>query len=158
MSTILRCLLGVWLFSASFAAVAAEPAATPDLKTAIAAQDAALFDAYNHCDLATLGHYFDKDVEFYDDRNGLAIGSQPLLDAVKKYICGKAERVLVPGSLEVYPIPGYGAVEMGVHRFLHPTEPDNPPGEGRFVNIWRLKDGAWQITRVISYAHAAAKP
>ena len=40
-------------------------------------------------------------------------GSQNLVDAVKKNICGKVHRMLVPGSLEVHPLKTYGAVEGG---------------------------------------------
>jgi hypothetical protein len=29
-------------------------------------------------------------------------------------------RELVPGTLQVYPVKDYGAIEMGVHRFHHP--------------------------------------
>jgi hypothetical protein len=30
-------------------------------------------------------------------------------------------------------------------------------GEGKFVTLWQFKDGAWKITRAISYDHEAAK-
>jgi len=52
---------------------------------------------------------------------------------------------------------GYGAVEIGVHRFHHPGHEDTERvGEGRFIHLWQYKDGAWKITRVISYDHHAA--
>jgi hypothetical protein len=55
-----------------------------------------------------------------------------------------------------YPLRGYGAIEIGVHRFHHPKAEDTQPvGEGRFVHVWRNKDGAWKITRVLSYDHHA---
>jgi Domain of unknown function (DUF4440) len=56
--------------------------------------------------------------------------------------------------LEVYPMDGCGAVEMGVHRFHH-LGPENrePPGEAKFVHLWHNTDGAWKISRVISYDH-----
>jgi hypothetical protein len=28
---------------------------------------------------------------------------------------------------------------------------------GKFLNIWRYKDGQWQMTRVISYDHREVK-
>jgi hypothetical protein len=53
---------------------------------------------------------------------------------------------------------GYGAVEIGVHRFLHPFEQDHGVvGEAKFIHLWQLKDGKWKITRVISYDHGLAK-
>ena len=77
-----------------------------------------------------------------------------MTESVKKNICGKVYRVLVPESLEVYPLKGYGAVETGVHRFYHPgRDSTEQVGEARFVQIWQNKDGVWQITRVISYDH-----
>ena len=53
----------------------------------------------------------------------------------------------------------YGAVEMGVHRFHHPGHEDTEGvGEASFIHLWQYKDGAWKITRVISYDyHGAAK-
>lgn len=54
---------------------------------------------------------------------------------------------------------GYGAVEMGVHRFHDPGHDDTEGvGEAQFIHLWQYKDGAWKITRVINYdQHAAAK-
>src|SRR6266853_1787921 len=75
-------------------------------------------------------------------------------------ICsGDTQRVLVPGTLKIYYMKGYGAIEMGVHRFLHPkTEAENGTGEGSFVHLWRYKDGAWKVTRVLSYDHHSVGP
>ncbi len=62
------------------------------------------------------------------------------------------QRTLVPGSMEVYPLNGYGAVELGVHRFHHPGHPENV-GEAKFVTLWQNKNGVWKVTRAISYDH-----
>lgn len=118
----------------------------------ISALDTKLFDAYNHCDLDTLGAMVADDLEFYHDKTGLSVGKQVFLDAIKNNICGKVHRILVPGTLEVYPLKGYGAVEIGVHRFTHPGI-DNELGEAKFITLWQNKDGSWKITRVISYDH-----
>jgi hypothetical protein len=126
-----------------------------ELTRTITALDKQLFDAYNTCNIEKLGTLVTDDLEFYHDKTGLAVGKQPFLDAIKKNICGKVTRELVPGSLEVYPMHGYGAVEIGVHRFHHPGDSD--VGEAKFVLLWQYKDGVWKITRVISYDHGAAK-
>ena len=84
------------------------------------------------------------------------MGKQVFLNAIKNNICGKVQRKLVAGSLEVYPLKGYGAVEIGVHRFYHPGDPSNI-GEAKFVHLWQYKDGTWKVARVISYDHEAAK-
>jgi ketosteroid isomerase-like protein len=113
--------------------------------------DTQFFDAYNHCDLATLSSLLADDLEFYHDVTGFSPGRQSLVDGVKNNICGKVTRELVPGTLEVYPISNYGAVEIGVHRFRHPNSAD--VGEAKFITLWQNKDGGWKITRAISFDH-----
>ena len=126
-----------------------------ELTRAITALDKQLFDAYNTCNIEKLGTLVTDDLEFYHDKTGLMVGKQPFLDAIKNNICGKVTRELVAGSLEVYPLHGYGAVEIGVHRFHHPGDSD--VGEAKFVQLWQYKDGAWKISRVISYDHGGVK-
>jgi hypothetical protein len=127
------------------------------LFTTVVALDTKLFDAYNHCDLTTMGALVADDLEFYHDKTGLMVGKQPFLDAIKNNICGKTQRTLVAGSLEVYPLKGYGAVEIGVHRFHHPEHPEMGVGEAKFVTVWRNKDGVWAMTRAISFDHENVK-
>jgi ketosteroid isomerase-like protein len=127
-----------------------------ELDKAIASLDAALFDSYNRCDLEKFSSFFADDVEFYHDQGGVTLGKGKLTESIKKNICGgDVRRELVPGTLQVYHMNGYGAVEIGVHRFYHPKS-DTPTGEGRFINLWQYKDGAWKITRAISYDHHLA--
>ena len=110
-----------------------------ELDRAITALDAALFDSYNKCDLEKFASFFVEDVEFYHDQGGLTLGRAALTDSVKKNICGKTTRELVPGTLQVFYMNGYGAIETGVHRFHHPGHEDT------------------RITRVMSYDHHAAQ-
>jgi hypothetical protein len=128
-----------------------------ELNRAITSLDATLFDAYNKCDLVKFESFLADDVEFYHDLGGLMLGKAALTDAIKKNICGKVTRELIPGTLKVYPMKGYGALEVGVHRFHHPGHEDTEGvGEGQFIHLWQYKDGAWKITRVISYDHHPA--
>ena len=128
-----------------------------ELTRAVTALDAALFDAYNTCDLDKFASFIFDDVEFYHDQGGVTLGKAALTDAIKKNICGRVTRELVPGTLKIYPMKGYGALEVGVHRFHHPGHEDTEGvGEGQFIHLWQYKDGAWKITRVISYDHHAA--
>ena len=126
-----------------------------ELFKTIQALDTQFLDVYNHCDLATISSMIADDLEFYHDKAGLALGRQALLDGLKSNMCNKVTRELVPGTLEVYPIAKYGAVEIGVHRFHHPG-PDDDVGEAKFVQLWENKDGKWKITRVISFDHQPA--
>ena len=118
--------------------------------------DTQLFDAYNHCDLPAMAALVADDLEFYHDQSGLSAGKAPFIAAIKENICGKVQRTLVAGSLEVYPLKGYGAVEIGVHRFHHPGNPQDGAGEAKFVTVWQNKDGVWKITRAISFDHHPA--
>ncbi len=130
-----------------------------DLTKTITALDAEVFDAYNTCDLPKFASFFSDDLEFYHDEGGLSLGRQATVDAVKNNVCGKAHRELVPGTLAVYPLKGYGAVETGIHLFCSPEDAKKTgkcgdgSGVARFTHLWQNKDGAWQITRVISYDH-----
>lgn len=149
------------------AAIAAEPptgvhprpATTPeDLYRAVAAQDAALFDAYNRCDLKTFASLLDENVEFFHDQGGVTRGRDALTESVRKNICGTTTRELVADSLEVYPMNNYGALEIGTHRFHHPkAEATEPVGEAKFVHLWQYDkaNGTWKVTRVISFDHHA---
>jgi len=128
-----------------------------DLNKAITALDAALFDAYNKCDMAKFGSLVDENVEFYHDQGGITLGRAALVDSVTKNICGTTTRELVPGSLQIYYMKNIGALEMGTHRFHHPGHPEIGDGEGKFVHLWQYKDGAWKVTRVFSYDHHGVK-
>jgi hypothetical protein len=131
------------------------PVSHPLFKT-IQSLDTQLFDAYNRCDLEKFGSLLADDLEFYHDVSGLSRSRQSTVEAVKNNICGKVTRELVPGTLEVYPIANYGAVEIGIHRFHHPgQEHALPVGEAKFIHLWQNKDGAWRLTRVISFDHRA---
>jgi hypothetical protein len=129
--------------------------APAELVRTMAALDSALFTSYNRCELDTFASFWAPDVEFYHDQSGLTVGVQKLTDAVRANICGKVRRQLVPGTLEVYIMHGYGALATGVHRF-YPAGPDQleAMGEARFILLWR-RDGGWKITRSISYDHHA---
>ncbi len=134
------------------------PTTQEALYQTVAALDTKLFDAVNHCDMKTVESMWADDAEFYHDKDGLMVGRQNIVDAIKNNLCGKVNRELVPGTLEVYPLGSYGAVEIGVHRFYHPYAQDHGVvGEAKFIHIWQNKDGVWKITRVISYDHETAK-
>jgi hypothetical protein len=149
----LHLFLLVLLALSSISAVAQSVAQPNPLFTTIQSLDTKLFDAYNHCDLTTLGAMVSDDLEFYHDQTGLSVGKAPFLAAIKENICGKVQRALLPDTLEVYPLKGYGAVEIGIHRFHHPGHPEDGVGDAKFVTLWQNKDGAWKVTRVISYNH-----
>ncbi len=134
-------------------------AASPDdLTRKITALDAEVFDAYNKCDLPKFASFLAENLEFYHDQGGLTLGRQAAVEGVKNNICGRVRRDLVPGTLAVYPLKGYGAVETGIHLFCDPKRTatgkcGDGSGVARFTHLWQNNDGDWRITRVISYDH-----
>jgi ketosteroid isomerase-like protein len=129
----------------------------PQLFRQISELDTKLFEAYNRCQLEQFGRMVSDDIEFYHDKTGLSVGKPKLLDAWKQNICSKVTRELLPASLEVYPLEGYGAVEIGVHRFRHTLEGNKVAGEAKFVHLWQHTAAGWKLTRVISFDHQEAK-
>ena len=121
------------------------------LHDTIARLDSIFFDAYNNCKLNVMASLFSDSIEFYHDRGGLSTSKPGLMEALEKNICGKVTRELLPGSIEVYPIPSYGAVQMGAHRFFNNQEAEAGPSRfAKFVHTWQNKSGRWQLTPVIS--------
>ena len=153
-----KAVISIALFVLTVVHIQARSAVAPEpLVQTIKALDSQLFDAYNRCDLEKFGSLLADDLEFYHDKTGLSRGRQALVDGVKNNICSKVTRELVPGTLEVYPIANYGAVEIGVHRFHHPQDSGNV-GDAKFIHLWQNKDGVWKVTRVISFDHHPLTP
>lgn len=121
-----------------------------DLLSTIVKMDSIYFTAYNTCDMATQAELYDEDLEFYHDKGGLSTSKQDILRSIEENICGKVTRELVKGSIEVYPIHGYGAVEIGMHKFHNNQEPDAISVPSKFITIWKQKGDKWLISRVIS--------
>lgn len=147
--------------AASAAGMQATPPISADaLFDTISALDGAVFDAFNHCSspaqLQKHASYFAPDVEFYHDTGGVTWTRQEMIERTKQNVCGNFRRELVPGSLKVFPIKDFGAIEQGVHRFCQ-FKTGKCDGMADFVVVWRHQDDAWQITRVLSYGHRANK-
>lgn len=125
-----------------------------ELLSKIAQLDSALFTAYNSKNLALMKTYFTKDLEWYQDNGGL-------IDFDKVFINFQSifnreydlKRNLIKESLEVHPIEGYGAIEVGKHQFSHIENGKLEVGTFKFLMIWKNESGNWKISRVISYDH-----
>lgn len=125
----------------------------PELYQTIVKLDSIFFDAYNNCNtkFETYADFYAEDIEFYHDQGGLSNSKKDILEGTKKYICGKVSRTLVPGSIEVYPIKDYGAIEIGLHSFSNNTNPsDEPKKISRFTIFWKKTNVGWKITKVVS--------
>ncbi len=120
------------------------------LYTTILDLDKRFFDAYNTCDLETQAELISEDIEFFHDKGGLATSKSQIMESMKNNICGKVTRTLIKGSVEVYPIQGYGAVQMGEHKFFNNQEPNAKSIPSKFITIWKNDKGTWTMTRIIS--------
>ena len=120
----------------------------------VAKLDSSLFAAYNSKNLDLMKTFFTKDLEWYQDNGGL-------LDYEKVFSNFQSifnrdydlKRNLIKESLEVHPIEGYGAIEIGKHQFKHIENGKLEIGTFKFVMIWKNDNGNWRISRVISYDH-----
>jgi len=160
------------LFAALFLAAAAStafaqtagPAQSQQQFDEVAAADQALFSAFfDRCDMETLAKMVTDDFEMFHDKNGyMAKSGKDFLDAIAG-TCARqktgedyrARRELVPGTLKVYPLNNYGAVEIGVHRFfqLLPGKPEKLVEVSEFTHVWKKEESGWKLSRVLSYDH-----
>jgi ketosteroid isomerase-like protein len=144
-----------WMVSAS-GAPSPVPAAAPapdSLSHEIQMLDDSLSAAFNAHEIDALMSLFAADVEFYHDAGGLqdfnaVKAGFASLFAQKNGI--RRERV---GALEVYPVPGFGAIEIGTHRFCHQESGRTVCGTFKFVHVWRRRADGWKLARVVSYGH-----
>ena len=120
----------------------------------IAHMDSVLFNAFNNRDTATFKNLFTKDLEFYHDKGGLTGYAETIgfMRSTAKNDNG-LRRDLVAGTLEVYPIPNYGAMEIGSHTFCHLENGKQDCGTFKFVHVWKRIGNEWKISRVVSYDH-----
>ena len=116
--------------------------------------DSILFNAFNSRDIEIFKNLFTADLEFYHDKGGLtdyAYTIQSLKNTAAKN--DGLRRDLLPGSLEVYPIKDYGAIQIGTHRFCHVENGKQDCGTFKFVHVWKKIGDEWKIARVVSYDH-----
>ncbi|MBV9883936.1 MAG: nuclear transport factor 2 family protein [Sphingomonadaceae bacterium] len=147
----------------------AEPAALPEgaaLTEAVRARDAELFAlVFEGCDPDRLRAMITPDFEMYHDRDGVVARNAEAFVADYARDCAaqrapdawRSRRALVEGSLNVHPVPHYGAMEEGVHVFYERrgNGPERLAGRARFFHLWTLAPDGWRLARVFSYAHEA---
>ena len=146
----------------------AGPAATQALFDEIAAADKALFDAvFDTCDAKAVRELVADDFEFYHDKDGLnETSGAHFVDDIAKHcerieqgVDFRARRELVKGSMAVYPLNNYGAVETGRHDFyaIEAGKPDRMTESAQFLHLWKKDGDHWKLTRVVSYDHKLAQ-
>ena len=129
---------------------------SPELFQELAQMDSILFQAFNTRNLEKIKTLFTADLEFFHDKGGLSNYEQNNA-ALQSMFEGttKVRRELVAGSLEVFPVKDYGAIQTGEHRFYNTEQgqPERLGGAFKFLHIWKKENGVWKISRVVSYDH-----
>lgn len=141
-------------------------AQTAEMTAAIAKADADLFAAvFDQCDAGKVAAMTTDDFRFVHDKDGESTRADFVrnlkghCDRVKTGEDFPARRELVPGSLEVWPINKYGALEIGVHRFYARIKgkPETLTETGNFMILWKQVGGKWLMAESISYGHKLAE-
>ncbi len=152
---ILNALLLISLLTLTLSAQEKKVAPTSlELYKEIGQADSILFQAFNKQDMITFKAMFTEDLEWFQDNGGL-IPYKTVFENFGNTFRNenKLSRELVKGSLEVYPIKDYGAIQIGRHQFKHMENGKLEIGTFKFLMIWQKKDEKWRISRVISYDH-----
>lgn len=145
-------LIGSVLFFAGAISVQAQDREA--LYNAISTMDSLLFTAFNNRDIEPIKQIFSTDLEFFHDKGGLSGYDQNIQQLSANFQGGNSpQRELLRETMEVYPIPGYGAIQYAEHRFCHPENGKMECATFKFVHVWQLKDGKWKLTRVVSFDH-----
>lgn len=125
-----------------------------DLGRTVRALDDSLFAAFNAREVDRFMTFFSDGLEFYHDMDGLS-GYEHMLESARRMFGQESplRRARVPGSTEIHPVPGYGAIQIGRHEFCHEENGVDDCGTFGFMHLWQHRHGRWRITRVFSYGH-----
>lgn len=126
--------------------------------------EASLYRAvFDDCDADALSRLVAPEMEFFHDKGGQVAKSGLDFVAAIRGSCAnqragkevRTRRELIPNSISVYRMGGYGALAVGSHRFFHlpDAQPEVPTEHARFANLWRLEGGHWLLARVLSFDH-----
>lgn len=155
------------LLAAGLASGAAT-APTDLLQQEILQADARLFAAaFEQCDAAKAASMTTQDMEFFHDQGGKSASNRAEFEHSIATLCADQQagnrpllrRALLDATVQVFPMEGDRALEMGTHHFYQHRRggPETLTGEARFVHLWRKVGGQWQLERVISYDHHAVE-
>jgi ketosteroid isomerase-like protein len=118
--------------------------------------DSLLYKAYNARDLKAFLTFFSPELEFYHDLTGRT-NYKDNLEKFKTNFSSSTtmRRELLKGSLEVYAIKDFGAIEVGTHNFYQTDEGQSERlvAQPKFIHVWKKTTNGWKIVRVVSYDH-----
>lgn len=132
------------------------------LYKAIAKVDSLMISvAQRDCDLEAYESFLSDDFEYFHDKAGFTPSKEAEM-ADMAIFCGKEQRSRQPlrrqrteGTLKVFPMDKYGALEFCDHVFYLQINDGTEKivGSGKMTALWKLEDDQWKVTRVISYDH-----
>ena len=124
------------------------------LYNTILEQDSLFFSAFNEKNINTFASFLDSSLEFYHDKGGLTDKTYSV-NSLKNVAVNVPDlkRTLLKETMEVYPIPNYGAVQIAQHRFCHMENGKMDCGVFKFIHVWKKTDAGWKVTRIISVDH-----
>lgn len=134
---------------------------TTVLYNTIAAMDSLYFSAQNNCDLEKYASYLAEDFEFFHDKAGLTSSKAEEMSDMAIF-CGEEQRSRQPlrreltkGTLKVYPMDNYGALQFCDHVFYLQINDgtEKVVGSGKMTALWKKESNAWKLARIISYDH-----
>lgn len=158
MNSFIRTSLFVFLFASySIHGVAQEQG---DLFETIAVMDSLYFAAQNDCDLDRYESYLSDNFEFFHDKGGFTESREAEMSDMAIF-CGEQRirqplrRELIEGSLQVFPMDNYGALEFGDHVFYLQINDGTEKlvGQGKLTALWQYDNDQWKLSRIISYDH-----
>ncbi len=117
--------------------------------------------AQRDCDLETYESFLSEDFEYFHDKGGFTPSKEAEM-ADMAIFCGPEQRgrqplrrQLTQGTLEVYPMDKYGALQFCDHTFYLQINDGTEKliGSGKMTALWKKEDNGWKVTRIISYDH-----
>lgn len=136
--------------------------APTELYKAIALVDSLMISvAQRDCDLEAYASFLSDDFEYFHDKAGYTPSKEAEMKDMNIF-CGKEQRSRQPlrrqrteGTLKVFPMDNYGALEFCDHVFYLQINDGTEKlvGSGKMTAIWKLENDEWKVTRVISYDH-----
>ena len=134
------------------------------LEARIRAADAQFWAAFNACDREGMAAFLDPGVEFYHDKTGATVSRERVAASFMDGPCGSKDlhirRAPVAASLHYDPIPGYGGMLTGRHRFYARSgdQPEKLTTEARFAVVWHQAGDRVLMSRVLSFDHGDPAP
>ena len=165
------------MLRALLALTALQPASQPDyvpniatgaaLKAEIHAVDAEIFRLlWKDCEPPEkFARFVHPDGEFYHDVNGYRKDPTASLRSIKRRCERQAKtgersrRELIEESFHVDPVPRFGAIATGEHRFYRklPGKAEELIGVAKFATVYKREADGWKGYRTLSYNHRPGK-